>query len=303
MTNSITITDLVKAGVHFGHGVSKWNPKMKPYIHGKKNLIHIIDLRKTLRGIVRATNFVQKVSATGREVVYVSTKRQAKAILRKEAERCGMHWVTERWLGGTLTNHKTIRRRLKRLEFLEQLEQTGKIETYSKKMISSLRRERRKIHRNLEGIRNMEEIPAVLVAIDINRERNAIREANKLGLVTIGICDTDSDPDGVDILIPGNDDAFRSIEMLLRPITDAVLSGKRARSEGGDEISTERTNETAPATAPEDAAPAEVQTAPEAADTTEQKNEADGGTEAEAAAKVSGEPADAASGDNKGASE
>lgn len=226
---SIQIQDLISSGVHFGHRVSRWDPKMARYIFGTRNLIHIVDLRQTIRGLVRAMAFLSRLAATGREVVFVSTKRQAQAIVRREAERCGMHWVTERWLGGTLTNHATIRQRLKRLEFLESLEASGEIESYSKKMISSLRRERRKILRNLEGIRNMREMPGATVVIDVKREAIAVREANKMGAVVIGLVDTDGDPDGVDIVIPGNDDAFRAIEIILKPLADAVLAGRDKR--------------------------------------------------------------------------
>ncbi len=222
----INIQDLVASGVHFGHRVSRWNPKMKPFIYGTKNLIHIVDLRQTVRGLVRASGFLSRLAAAGKDVVFVSTKRQAQAIIKGEAERCGMHWVTERWLGGTLTNHATIRTRLKRLEFLEHLETTGEIDGYSKKMISSFRRERRKILRNLEGIRNMRTLPGALIIVDVKREAIAVREANKLGVVVIGLVDTDCDPDGVDIVIPGNDDAFRAIEVMLKPLAEAIIAGR-----------------------------------------------------------------------------
>jgi len=232
LTGKITIQDLVEAGVHFGHRLSRWNPKMKPYIYGTKNQIHIIDLRYTLRGLIRGAHFLTRLAATGREVVFVSTKRQAKAIIRREAERCGMHWVTERWLGGTLTNHATIIKRLKRLEELERLEATGEIEKFSKKMISSLRRERRKILRNLEGIRRMKLIPGAMIVVDVRREAIAVREANKMGVVVIGLVDTDSDPTGVDIIIPGNDDAYRAIEIVVKYLTDAIIAGRDKLIEG-----------------------------------------------------------------------
>jgi small subunit ribosomal protein S2 len=231
LTERISIPTFIQAGVHFGHRVSRWNPKMRPYIYGTKNMIHVIDLRETVRGLVRATNFLSRLVASGREVVFVSTKRQARSILRQEAERCDMHWVTERWLGGTLTNHATIRQRLDRLVFLERLESTGEITSYSKKMISSLRRETVKILRNLEGIRGMVRIPGAMVVVDVKREAIAVREANKLGVVVIGIVDTDSAPDGVDIVIPGNDDAFRAIEALLKPLANAVIAGRDKRAQ------------------------------------------------------------------------
>ncbi|MFC1706991.1 30S ribosomal protein S2, partial [Planctomycetota bacterium] len=155
----ITLSELVESGVHFGHRVSRWNPKMEPYIYGKRNLIHIINLRETIRGIIRASNFLQNISAGGGEVIFVGTKRQAKSLAKKYSSGCGMHWVNERWLGGTLTNFSTVLSRVKRLEELEELESTGAIEQYSKKMMSSLRREFKKIHRNLEGVRNMKTLP------------------------------------------------------------------------------------------------------------------------------------------------
>ena len=246
MTGRISIQDLIDAGVHFGHRVSRWNPKMRPYIYGTKNMIHIIDLRHTIRGLVRATNFLTRLVESGREVVFVSTKRQARDIIRREAERCSMHWVCERWLGGTLTNHATIRQRLDRLEYLERLEVTGEIASFSKKMISSLRRERLKILRNLEGIRNMVKIPGALIVVDVKREAIAVREAQKLGVVVIGIVDTDSDPDGVDIVIPGNDDAFRAIEVILKPLADAIIAGRDKRLEE-QRIAARRSEEEAPA--------------------------------------------------------
>ena len=266
-TVNISLEELIQAGVHFGHRVSRWNPKMKPYIYGVKNMIHIIDLRHTVRGLVRATAFLTRMVAAGKEVVFVSTKRQAKAIIRREAERCGMHWVTERWLGGTLTNHATIRQRLERLEYLERLEATGEINTFSKKMISSLRRERQKILRNLEGIRNMVRIPGALIVVDVKREAIAVREANKLGVVVIGLVDTDSDPDGVDIVIPGNDDAFRAIEAILRPLADAVIAGKDKRIEQ-QRLAARSREEAEAAEAPETVPPEPTQAeSPEKAET------------------------------------
>ena len=255
MAERISIQELIGAGVHFGHRVSRWNPKMRPFIYGTKNLIHIVDLRHTVRGLVRATNFLSRLVAAGREVVFVSTKRQAKNIIQREAERCGMHWVTERWLGGTLTNHATIRQRLERLDFLEKLEATGDIDHYSKKMISSLRRERRKILRNLDGIRNMVRIPGALIVVDVKREAIAIREANKLGVVVLGLVDTDSDPAGIDIVIPGNDDAFRAIEVVLRPLADAVVAGRDKRIEEQKLAARQREEDAPQPAAPAAAAP------------------------------------------------
>ena len=222
----VDVKEIIQAGVHFGHRVSRWHPKMEPFIFGKRNLIHIVDVRETLKGIVRACNFLSQISAQGKQVVFVGTKRQAKSIVQREAERSENHYVAERWLGGSLTNLHTIRKRLKRLVELEALEETGEIEQHSKKQVSRLRRERRKIFTNLNGLRKMEKIPAALIAVDIRREHIAIREARKCGIPVIALVDTDCDPGLVDIVIPGNDDAFRSIEIILGALADALVAGK-----------------------------------------------------------------------------
>lgn len=222
----VTLSELIEAGVHFGHRVSRWNPKMEPYIYGKRNLIHIIDLRQTVRGLVRAVNFLEKLTAQGGEVVYVGTKRQAKPIVASEAQRAGMHYVNERWLGGTLTNFQTIMSRLKRLEELEALDTTGEIANYSKKMVSSLKREKKKIYRNLEGIRHMKRKPDALIVVDPRHEHICVKEAKKLGIPVIAILDTDCDPEMCDIPIPGNDDAFRSVSVILGRLSDAILRGR-----------------------------------------------------------------------------
>ena len=222
---------LVDAGVHFGHRVSRWNPKMEPYISGKRNMIHIIDLRETLKGLLRAKKLVQQTVAGGKDVLFVGTKRQAQHVVEDEAKRCGMHYVSERWLGGTLTNFRTIRARLNRLEELENLWATGKIETYSKKMKATLMRERTKIQANLEGIRKMERMPGVMVIIDTRREHIAVKEAHKLGVKTVALIDTDSDPDLIDLPIPGNDDAMRAVELIVKELADSVIDGKTGRGE------------------------------------------------------------------------
>lgn len=231
--STIQVKDLIESGVHFGHRVSRWNPKMKPFIYGKRNLIHIINLKETIRGLVRGYNFLFKLSSEGGEVLFVGTKRQAQNVVFEEAQRCGMHFVTERWLGGTLTNFSTIRERLKRLADLKSLEETGEIEVYSKKAQSSLTRERKKIERNLSGIASMNRIPDALIIIDQRREKNAILEAHKLGIPVICILDTDCNPDLIDICIPGNDDAMRSIKVLLTKLTEAIVLGQKAYQESG----------------------------------------------------------------------
>jgi small subunit ribosomal protein S2 len=222
---------LVDAGVHFGHRVSRWNPKMEPYIHGKRNMIHIIDVRETIKGLLRAKKLIQNTIASGKDVLFVGTKRQARFAVEEEAKRCGMHYVSERWLGGTLTNFRTIRARLNRLEELEKLFTTGQIETYSKKMKSTLQREMDKIKANLEGIRKMERMPGVMFIIDTRREHIAVKEAKKLGVPTIALIDTDSDPDLIDLPIPGNDDAMRAIEIIMKELAESVIEGKSGRAE------------------------------------------------------------------------
>jgi small subunit ribosomal protein S2 len=225
------VKQLIDAGVHFGHRVSRWNPKMEPYIHGKRNMIHIIDVKETVKGILRAKRLVQAVVASGKDVVFVGTKRQARTAVEEESKRAGMHYVSERWLGGTLTNFRTIRARLNRLEELEKLFTTGQIETYSKKMKSTLSREMDKIKVNLEGIRRMDKLPGLIFIIDTRREHIAVKEARKLGIKTIALIDTDSDPDLIDLPIPGNDDAMRAIEVICRELAESAIEGKTGRVE------------------------------------------------------------------------
>jgi len=220
---------LVDAGVHFGHRVSRWNPKMQPYIHGKRNMIHLIDVRETMKGLLLAKRLVAQTVAAGKDVLIVGTKRQARDVVKIEAQRCGMHYVAERWLGGTLTNFRTIRARLNRLDELEKLWETGQIETYSKKMKATLQREMEKIKNNLEGVRKMDRIPGVMFIIDTRREHIAVKEAKKLGVKTVALIDTDSDPDLIDLPIPGNDDAMKAIEIITRELADAVIEGKSGR--------------------------------------------------------------------------
>ncbi|QDU34961.1 30S ribosomal protein S2 [Poriferisphaera corsica] len=231
------VKDLVEAGVHFGHRATHWNPKMAPYIYGKRNKIHIIDVKETIKGLLLARKFITKTVSSGRDVLFVGTKRQARGSLQKHVSDVEMHWVTERWLGGTLTNFRTIRERLKRLEELERIEESGDIANYSKKMESQLRREKSKILRNLEGIRNMNKLPGAMIVIDPSTEHNAVKEARKLGIPTICLIDTDSDPDYADIPIPGNDDAMRAIEVVVTSLCAAVAEGKSnrvAQKEGKD---------------------------------------------------------------------
>jgi small subunit ribosomal protein S2 len=225
------VKELIDAGVHFGHRVSRWNPKMKPYIFGKRNLIHIINIKETLKGMLLAKRFLTRVVAEGKDVLFVGTKRQARKALEAHVMPLNMHYVEDRWLGGTLTNFREIRKRVGRLDHLENLDTQGQMDLYSKKEGSSLRREMRKIQRNLGGIRRMERLPGAMVVIDQRREINCIREANKMGIPVICLLDTDCDPDLVDIPIPGNDDAMRAIEIIIRELATAVREGMANRVE------------------------------------------------------------------------
>ena len=226
MANQV-VEELIESGVHFGHRSSRWNPKMRPYIFGRKNQIHIIDIRETVRGLLRAKKFIQQVAEGGSLILFVGTKRQAGAVIEREAERCGMPFVSERWLGGCLTNFRTIRSRMGRLEELESIRSGDQLQSYSKKMQSSLNREYRKMYRNLNGIRTMNRIPEAIIVVDPNKEKNAVREARSLGITTVALIDTDCDPDTVDLPIPGNDDGIRSIEVIMRHLADSVIAGAK----------------------------------------------------------------------------
>ena len=222
---------MIEAGIHYGHRASRWNPKMKPYIFGKRNLIHIINIKETLRGLLLAKNFLTRVVGQGKDVVIVGTKRQARKCVQDRADEVNMHWVIDRWLGGTLTNFREIRKRVGRLEQLEELEAEGMLDAYSKKEGASLRREMRKIHRNLGGIRKMTRLPGAMIVVDQRREVIAVREAVKLKIPVICLLDTDSDPDLIDIPIPGNDDAMRGIDIIIRELCSAVREGVIGRTD------------------------------------------------------------------------
>ncbi len=237
MANKV-VEEMVESGVHFGHRSSRWNPKMAPYIFGRKNQIHIIDIRETVRGLLRAKKFLSQVSEGGSLVLFVGTKRQAGAVIEREAARCGMPFVSERWLGGCLTNFRTIRSRMGRLEELEQIRSGEELGNYSKKMQSSLNREYRKMYRNLNGIRNMNRLPEALIVIDPRKEKNAVREARAMNIRTVALIDTDCDPDTIDLPIPGNDDGIRSIDLIVRHLADAVAAGRKnlkSTEEKGDQ--------------------------------------------------------------------
>jgi small subunit ribosomal protein S2 len=214
---------------------------MRPYIYGRKNLIHIIDVRETVRGLLRAKKYLRDLVEENGIVLFVGTKRQASETIQREATRCGMPYVSDRWLGGSLTNFRTIRSRLGRLEELEALRASGELAAYSKKMQSALTREYRKMYRNLNGMRTMNRLPNCLVVVDPNKERTAVREASKLGITTLALIDSDCDPDTVDLPIPGNDDGIRSIELIISQLADAVLQGTASAASRVDKDAAART--------------------------------------------------------------
>ncbi len=233
MVANTTIEELLEAGAHFGSWTHAWNPAMKRYIHGKRNKIHIINLVHTVRGIVKAVHFLREVAATGRQIVYVGTKRQMKGILLQEVARVEMPWVTERWLGGTLTNFKTVRSRLSRLEELEHMEETGEMAALKKKQQSQLMRQLKRIKKNMDGLRTLNRIPGALLVVDPKREHIAVAEAKRMGVPVVAVLDTDCDPKDVDICIPANDDSMRSVALILGRLTDAVDEGMKRFKESG----------------------------------------------------------------------
>ena len=226
---SITIKELLESGVHFGHQTRRWNPRMEEYIFEVRNKIHIIDIRKSLRLLKEALEFIREVVAEGRDVLLVGTKKQAREILKEAAERLEMHYVVDRWLGGALTNFQTIRLSIHRLEELEALRSENSLEGRSKMEIASLRREEHKLHRNLDGIRAMNDLPGVMVVIDIGRELNAVREARKLSIPIIALVDTNCDPSLVDFPIPSNDDGIRASKLIISKIEEAITEGLELR--------------------------------------------------------------------------
>lgn len=228
---NVTMKQLLEAGVHFGHQTRRWNPKMKPYIFADKNGIYIIDLQKTVRMFKRAYQFVRETVAEGKSVLFVGTKRQAQESIEEEAIRCTMPYVNHRWLGGMLTNFQTIRKGIERLKELEAMAEDGRLQGYTKKEIMHLQKEKAKLLKNLGGIKDMRELPGAVFIVDSRREYIAVKEARKLGIPVVAIVDTNCDPDEVDYVIPGNDDAIRAIKLFSSLIADACLEGMAAREE------------------------------------------------------------------------
>ena len=226
----ISMKQLLEAGVHFGHQSRKWNPKMKEYIFTARNDIHIINLEVTSEQVDKAYSFVRDVVASGKSVLFVGTKKQAQEAIKEEAERCGMFYINTRWLGGTLTNFKTIRNRIERLNKLNQMEKVGEFELLPKKEVTLLKQERDKLEKNLGGIKDMRELPGVLFVVDPTNEKICVHEANILNIPVVSLVDTNCDPSGVDVVIPGNDDAIRSVKLIAGAIADAVIEAREGVS-------------------------------------------------------------------------
>src|SRR5918993_850001 len=225
----LAMKDLLEAGVHFGHQTKRWNPKMKPFIFGERSGIYILDLAKTVKHYREAEEFVQRLASEGKTILFVGTKRQAQDVVADEAARCGMFYVNERWLGGLLTNFTTIQRSIARLRDLEAMATDGRYEFMPKKEIARAEKEKRKLQKNLEGIRNMGRLPDALFVVDTRKEKIAVDEARKLKIPVVGVVDTNCDPEEVDFAIPGNDDALRAIRLFAARVADAVLDGRGER--------------------------------------------------------------------------
>lgn len=232
----ISMKQLLEAGVHFGHQTRRWNPKMAPYIFTERNGIYIIDLQKTVKKVEEAYNVIRDLVAEGGTVLFVGTKKQAQESVKSEAERCGMYFVNERWLGGMLTNFKTIRLRINRLHELEKMEEEGVFDVLPKKEVSKLRGEKEKLDRFLGGIKEMTKLPDALFIIDPRKERIAVAEAKKLNIPIISIVDTNCDPDEIDYVIPGNDDAIRAVKLLTAKMADAVIEANQGQAEEVEEV-------------------------------------------------------------------
>lgn len=223
----ITMKQLLEAGVHFGHQTRRWNPKMGTYIYMERNGIYIIDLQQTVKKFDEAYNFIKSIAAEGKGILFVGTKKQAQETIKEEALRCGMFYVNQRWLGGMLTNFKTIKKRVYRLKELEKMEEKGMFEVLTKKEVARLKNEMERLERFLGGIKDMDKLPGAVFVVDPRKEKIAVAEARKLNIPVVSIVDTNCDPDEVDYVIPGNDDAIRAVKLITSKIADAVLEGKQ----------------------------------------------------------------------------
>ncbi|MFH1939301.1 MAG: 30S ribosomal protein S2 [bacterium] len=235
----ISMKQLLEAGVHFGHQMRRWDPRMKPYIFTERNNIYIIDLQQTVKLVEIAYDFIREISSNGGNILFVGTKKQAQESIKSEAERCGMYYVNYRWLGGILTNFNTIRKRVKRLHELEEMENNKMFEVLPKKEVISLKREKEKLEKILTGIKDMEELPAAIFVADPKKEKIAVAEAIKLSIPIVAIVDTNCNPEEIDYVIPGNDDAIRAVKLISSVIADAVLEGKKSTIEKETEKETE----------------------------------------------------------------
>ena len=227
----ISMKQLLEAGVHFGHQTRRWNPKMAKYIFTERNGIYIIDLQKTVKKVEEAYKFVKEVAETGKPILFVGTKKQAQEAIKEEAERCGMYFVNERWLGGMLTNHQTIQTRIKKLRELEKMEEEGVFNVLPKKEVIKLNAEKEKLEKYLGGIKDMPELPGAIFVVDPRKENIAIQEAARLGIPVVGIVDTNCDPDELDYAIPGNDDAIRAVKLITGAMATAIIEGRQGAEE------------------------------------------------------------------------
>ena len=243
----VSMKSLLEAGVHFGHQTKKWNPKMSKYIYSSRNEIHIIDLQISVEHVEKAYAFVRDMAKQGKTVLFVGTKKQAQDAIKEEAERCGMFYINKRWLGGTLTNFNTIRTRIDRLNKINQMEMLGEFDLLPKKEVALLKKERDKLANNLGGIKNMTSLPGVMFVVDIKAEEIAVKEARKLGIPIVGLVDTNCDPDLVDYVIPGNDDAIRAIKLIAGIMANAVIEANEGIAYSIDEEEGEKTEDEAPA--------------------------------------------------------
>ena len=225
----ISMKQLLEAGVHFGHQTRRWNPKMAPYIYTERNGIYIIDLQKSVGMVDDAYNAVKECAANGGKILFVGTKKQAQDSIRNESERCGMFYVNQRWLGGMLTNFKTIQSRIAQLKKIEQMEEDGTFEVLPKKEVIALKKQQEKLEKNLGGIKEMEDVPDMIFVVDPRKERICIQEAHTLGIPLVGICDTNCDPEELDYVIPGNDDAIRAVKLIVSKMADAVIEGHQGQ--------------------------------------------------------------------------
>jgi small subunit ribosomal protein S2 len=241
----VSMKQLLEAGVHFGHQTRRWNPKMAPYIFTERNGIYIIDLQKTVKKLDEAYNFIRQVSENGDNVLFVGTKKQASDSVKEEAVRAGAHYVNARWLGGMMTNFKTIQRRIKRLEQLHQMQEDGTFNLLPKKEVIKLELEIEKLEKFLGGIKDMKKLPGALFVVDPRKERIAVAEAKKLGIPIVAIVDTNCDPDEVDYVIPGNDDAIRAVKLIAGAMADAILEGRQGEQQAAEEVQAEVSEEAA----------------------------------------------------------